>query len=216
MSTQTDRGIWITIGFIVLFMALVVGSFINRVQQPRIMPVSEMRANGLFLFDTPRDPGEFRLVDHHGKPFTEVELEGRWTLLFFGFTHCPDICPTTMSFLANLTEEFESTEVEDTRVVMVSVDPARDTTDVLASYVPYFHPEFLGVTGEFIDILNVARVFNSPFRKVTEPDSSYTVDHGTNVILINPKGDFHGFFRAPLDLAKVKVTYRSARYLWNH
>jgi len=89
MSTQTDRGIWITIGFILLFMALVVGSFINRVQQPRIMPVSEMRANGLFLFDTPRDPGEFRLVDHHGKPFTEVELEGRWTLLFFGLLTVP-------------------------------------------------------------------------------------------------------------------------------
>ena len=216
MKNQTSRGVWVTVALVVVFMALVVGSFINRVQQPRIMSATEMRANGLFLFETPRDPGEFALVDHHGKPFTAERLEGQWTLLFFGFTHCPDICPTTLSFLADLAGQLESTEVADTQVVMLSVDPARDTPDVLAGYVPYFHPDFVGVTGDFIEVLNVARAFNSPFRKVTAEDGSYQVDHSANVILINPRGDFHGFFRAPLDLAKVKVTYRSARYLWEH
>lgn len=215
-STANNRGVWITIACVVLFMAVVVGSFINRVQQPRIMSASEMRANGLFLFETPRDPGSFTLIDHRGEAFTERRLEGRWTLLFFGFTHCPDICPTTLSFLAQLQSQLESTEAADTQVIMLTVDPARDTVGVLANYVPYFDPEFLGVTGEFIDVLNVARAFNSPFRKVTEADGSYQVDHSANVMLINPRGDFHGFFRAPLDLAKFKVTYRSARYFWEN
>jgi protein SCO1/2 len=98
---------------------------------------------------------------------------------------------------------------------MVSVDPARDSVDQLAQYVPYFHPEFLGVTGDFPNILSFARRFNAPFRKVTSEDGDYQIDHSANVVLINPKGDFHGFFRAPLDLAKVKVTLRSAQYYWS-
>lgn len=216
MAKQTNqrRGVWITVGLILLFIAVIVASFVHRIQQPRIMTVNEMRANGLFLFDTPRDPGEFSLIDHNGEPFTATSLDGKWTLLFFGFTNCPDICPTTMSFLADLHKQLESTEAEDTQVVLVTVDPARDTVEQLASYVPYFDPSFVGVTGEFIEILKFTRKFNAPFRKVTEPDGSYQIDHSANVVLINPRGDFHGFFRAPLDMAKVKVTYRSARYLW--
>jgi len=215
VTTKPTGRIWLTVGLILLFIAIVLGSFIHRIQQPRIMTQTEMRANGLFLFETPRDPGEFTLVDHRGEPFTAARLEGGWTLLFFGFTHCPDICPTTMSFLADLHRQLESTEAADTRVVMVTVDPARDTPEALADYVPYFHPDFVGVTGEFLDILSFAQTFNAPFRKVTAEDGSYQVDHSANVILVNPRGDYHGFFRAPLDLAKVKVTYRSARYLWD-
>lgn len=214
MSTKTRRGVWITVAVIALFITVVVTSFVHRVSQPRIMGATEMRANGLFLFETPRDPGEFALVDHRGEAFTPARLEGHWTLIFFGFTHCPDVCPTTLSFLADLQRQLETTEAADTQVVMVSVDPARDTVARLSGYVPYFHPDFVGVTGEFIDILNFARTFNAPFRKVTEPDGSYQVDHSANVVLVNPRGDYHGFFKAPLDLAKVKVTYRSARYLW--
>lgn len=215
MTTKPTGRIWLTVGLILLFIAIVLGSFIHRIQQPRVMTQTEMRANGLFLFETPRDPGAFALVDHRGEPFTAGRLEGGWTLLFFGFTHCPDICPTTMSFLADLHRQLESTEAADTRVVMVTVDPARDTPEALADYVPYFHPDFVGVTGEFLDILSFAQTFNAPFRKVTAEDGSYQVDHSANVILVNPRGDYHGFFRAPLDLAKVKVTYRSARYLWD-
>ena len=97
---------------------------------------------------------------------------------------------------------------------MVSVDPARDTVEQLSTYVPYFHPEFLGVTGDFPDILSFARRFNAPFRKVT---GRWQLSNGSQRerCLINPKGDFHGFFRAPLDLAKMKVTLRSAQYYWS-
>ena len=112
--------------------------------------------------------------------------------------------------------ELEGTEAEDTKVVMISVDPARDTVEQLARYVPYFNADFSGVTGEFLDLFRFASALNTPFRKVPGQGEDYQVDHSANVVLINPRGHYHGFFKAPLDLAKMKVTYRAARYLWEH
>tara|TARA_Y100000766_G_C18445688_1_gene383468 strand:- start:27 stop:569 length:543 start_codon:yes stop_codon:yes gene_type:complete len=180
------------------------------------MSVAETRANGLFLFDTPRALGDFSLVDHNAEPFTQTALIGHWTLVFFGFTHCPDICPTTMAELAELKAQLADTEARDARVAMVSVDPARDTPERLADYVPYFHPDFLGVTGEFADILSFAQRLNAPFREVSEPEGAYQMEHSANVMLINPRGDYHGFFRTPLDIPKMRVTLRSTQYLWEH
>ena len=216
MSDSTKRGVRLTIVGVVLFMTVVVASFIHRIGEPRIMSVAETRANGLFLFDTPRALGDFFLVDHNAEPFTQSALMGHWTLVFFGFTHCPDICPTTMAELAELKAQLADTEARDAHVAMVSVDPARDTPERLADYVPYFHSDFLGVTGEFADILSFAQRLNAPFRKVSEPEGAYQIEHSANVMLINPRGDYHGFFRAPLDIPKMRVTLRSAQYVWEH
>lgn len=210
------RGIRLTIVAVVAFMLIVVAGFIHRIGQPRLMSDGELQANGLYLMDPPREVGEFALIDHRGEPFTGDSLEGRWTLIFFGFTNCPDVCPTTMAFLDGFVAELEGTEAAETSVVMISVDPARDTVEQLASYVPYFNPEFTGVTGEFLDLFRVATNLNTPFRRVPGQGEDYQVDHSANVVLINPRGDYHGFFKAPLDLAKMKVTYRAARYLWDH
>ncbi|MEK9791268.1 MAG: SCO family protein [Halieaceae bacterium] len=216
MAASNQPGVRWTIAGVLLFMTIVVASFIHRVGEPRIMSLAETRANGLFLFDTPRDVGDFSLTDHRGLSFTRDDLTDRWTLIFFGFTHCPDICPTTMAELAELKSQLADTEASDARVVMLSVDPARDTPDRLAQYVPYFHPDFIGVTGEFADILSVAQRLNAPFRKVSEPDGGYQMEHSANVMLMNPRGDYHGFFRAPLDIPKMRVTLRSTQYLWEH
>ncbi len=216
MTKSNTPGVRWTIAAVVAFMVLVVASFVHRVGEPRIMSLAETRANGLFLFDTPRDPGAFELLDHSGKPFSRAQLTGRWTLLFFGFTHCPDICPTTLMELAELKAQLADTEAETTQVIMISVDPARDTPERLAEYVPYFHPDFLGVTGDFADILSFAQRLNAPFRKVSDPDNGYQMEHSANVALMNPRGDYHGFFRAPIDIPKMRVTLRSTQYLWEH
>ena len=216
MVGSTQKGVRWTIAGVLFFMTVVVTSFIHRVGEPRIMSLAETRANGLFLFDTPRDPGEFSLIDHHGSPFTQEDLIDQWTLIFFGFTHCPDICPTTVAELAELKAQLVGTEASDARVVMLSVDPARDTPERLAQYVPYFHADFIGVTGDFTDILSFAQRLNAPFRKVSEPDGAYQMEHSANVMLMNPRGDYHGFFRAPLDIPKMRVTLRSTQYLWEH
>jgi protein SCO1/2 len=209
------RNIKITVAAILVFITIIVGGFVYRIQQPRVMTSTEMQVNGLYLLETPRNFGELSLVDHHGEPFDRASLQGHWTMVFFGFTHCPDVCPTTMAFMDKFMAELEGTEVEDTEVVLVTVDPARDTVEQLAAYVPYFNKEFTGVTGEFLDVHRFATALNTPFRKVPGQDENYQVDHSANVVLINPRGDYHGFFKAPLDLAKMKVTYRSARVLWN-
>ena len=150
-NANQARGIKVTVLCLAVFIAIVVAGFVHRIQQPRVMTEAEMMINGLYLLDTPRNIGEFELIDHHGQPFDRARLEGGWTLIFFGFTFCPDICPTTMTFLDGFVGQLEGTEAEDTRVVMVTVDPARDTVEQLAKYVPYFNPDFTGVTGEFLD-----------------------------------------------------------------
>jgi protein SCO1/2 len=215
-QTQSQgRGVKITVAVVVFFILVVIAMFVHRVQQPRIMTVAEMKLNGAYVLDIPRKIGEFALVDQDGSPFTNDRLKGAWTLVFFGFTNCPDICPTTMAFLNQLVQSLDGTEVEDTRVVMVSVDPARDTPDVLAEYVPYFNPDFVGVTGEFLDVHRFATALNTPFRKTPGQGENYQVDHSANVVLINPRGVYHGFFRAPLELGKMKLTYRSIRLWWD-
>jgi protein SCO1/2 len=211
-----SRGIRLTVAAIAVFMLVVVASFVHRVNMPRILTPGEMKINGAYMFETPRNIGEFDLVDHRGESFGPASLEGKWTLVFFGFTACPDICPTTMSFLNEFVQQLEGTEAEDTAVVMISVDPARDTVEQLAAYVPYFNPDFRGVTGEFLEIHRVATALNTPFRKVPGQGENYQVDHSSNVVLINPRGDYQGFFKAPLDLGKMKITYRSMRYLWDN
>ena len=213
-ANSRRRNVRLTIVAVLAFMLVIVAGFVHRIGQPRLMTTSEMQANGLYLMDPPRDLGDFDLATHRGARFTPDFLEGQWTLIFFGFTHCPDICPTTMAFLDRFVAALEGTEAQDTEVVMVSVDPERDTVEKLAAYVPYFNEGFTGVTGEFLDLFRFATALNTPFRKVPGQGEDYQVDHSANVVLINPRGDYHGFFKAPLDLAKMKVTYRAARYLW--
>lgn len=215
LNRSQTRNVRLTVAGLLLLIAVIVGGFIHQISQPRVMTNSELKLNGAFMFDPPRALPAFELINHHGDRFTVDDLRGHWTLMFFGFTYCPDICPTTMAFLARLVGELEGLpEEKDTRVVMVSVDPARDTPARLAEYVPYFHPDFIGVTGEFLDIHRFATALNTPFRKVPGEGGDYLVDHSANVVLINPRGDYHGFFKAPLDLAKMKVTYRSVRAVW--
>ncbi len=214
LDAAQSRGVRTTVIIVLAFITFVVAAFVYRIQQPRLMSVAEMKINGAYMLDTPRKIPEFSLVDQDGEAFTHSRLEGVWTLIFFGFTHCPDVCPTTMAFLNEFMGSLEGTEAEDTQVVMVSVDPARDTIEILAEYVPYFNPAFIGVTGEFLDVHRFATALNTPFRKASGQGKDYQVDHSANVVLINPRGDYHGFFRAPLDLGKMKVTYRSARLWW--
>jgi protein SCO1/2 len=211
-SDKTKRNIYITVAGVLLAIAFVIASLVYKIGQPRIMGTSELKINGAYMFDTPRAFKPFVLTDHLGQQFVPSRFDDKWTLVFFGFTHCPDVCPTTMSLLNQLMIKLAETgDDEDTQVIMVSVDPARDTVDVLAQYVPYFNPGFIGVTGQFLDIHRFATQLNTPFRKVMEEDGSYQVEHGGNIALINPKGHYHGFFKTPHDLAKLRATYRSVK-----
>jgi protein SCO1/2 len=100
---------------------------------------------------------------------------------------------------------------DDLQIILVSVDPARDTPEKLYSYVRFFNQDFIGLTGEFLDIHRFATQLNIPFNKVPGGGDNYSIDHSGNIAIINAKGHYVGFFKTPLDVAKIKASYHSIR-----
>lgn len=156
------------------------------------------------LLPSPKPLLDFTLVDHSGQPFTRDTLSGHWTFAFFGYTHCPDVCPTAMSMLVQVRRKLEASissgELPD--VVFFSVDPQRDTPEQLARFVPYFHPEFRGVTGDMEQIERVTRqigILHARAENGDENDENYLVDHSAAITLFDPAGKFHAVFGVPHD-----------------
>lgn len=207
---RRKRGVNITVAVILIFITLVMLGFLNKILSPRILSPIELQLNGARVFDQPRELSEFSLSTHQGREFSLASLEGQWSLVFFGFTQCPDVCPTTLSLLDNWYKTLDEGVQNSTQVVMVSVDPARDTEDLLAQYISYFNSEFSAVRGDFLSTKRFANQLNVAFNKVMQVDD-YTIDHSAHIALINPQGHYYGFFKPPFDVARLKLTYLSIR-----
>ena len=167
-----------------------------------------------FLWPDPPALPEFTLTDQRGEPFGLDRLKGRWSFLFFGFTHCPDVCPTTLSMLAKVSRELEPDDGPggDPQFVFVSVDPARDTPARLGEYVAYFDPDFLGVSGPDSALQPLARQLGIFVRRdAPDADGNYLVAHGAAVLLVDPQGRFVGVFQAPHDPVAIATSYRLIR-----
>ncbi len=205
---RRKRGIWITVASILCVITLFLSMFLVKITSPRLLSNAELQINRAIVFDAPRIIEDIQLVNHRGEPFTVEDLKGQWSLIYFGFTHCPDICPTTLATLARLVGDLESDVAKQTQVLLVSVDPARDTSEALSQYMGHFNPDFVGVTGEFMEILSFTRNVNVAFNKVMLKDD-YTIDHTGHLVLVNPNGHYHGIFKPPFDLATLKLTYQS-------
>lgn len=150
------------------------------------------------LLPEPRAIPEFTLAGTDGQPFTRARFEGRWSLIFVGFTHCPDVCPNTLGVLKNLRRQLGA-QKKNLQVVFLSVDPERDDVAALARYVEYFDPQFIGATGptEQLDKLGTALGFvymKSPGKTPT----TYNIDHSSALILVNPEARVAGYFTPPL------------------
>lgn len=141
---------------------------------------------------------EFELLDHAGNPIGRDVFAGQWDLVFFGFTHCPDICPLTMQVLSSARQQLAQSDIEPLpRIVLVSVDPERDRPEQLAQYVAYFGSDNLGITGELEQIRTLAGAFGIWFEKSPLGDDNYSVDHSAAVLLIDPAGRYRAVFSAP-------------------
>ncbi len=134
--------------------------------------------------------GPFRLTSHEGKPFTDADLKGKPFAVFFGFTHCPEVCPTT---LYDLTQDLEAlgSDADRLRVAFITVDPEQDTPDLMKTYLSSFDPRIVGLTGTPEEIAAVAKAYKIYYRKVPT-DSGYTMDHSATVFLMDGRGDFYG------------------------
>jgi len=142
-----------------------------------------------------------QLTDQDGRPFDLASLRGRPVLVFFGYTHCPDVCPTTLSTMNSVTKKLAAAKLSGApvRVVFVSIDPERDTIQHLAEYVPYFNKDFLGVTGTPAQVDAFTKQLNILHMRGSEPasDGNYTMDHTASILLIDPRARFSAIFSAP-------------------
>lgn len=212
LRPEQKRGIYLTVTVAVACVSLFVGMFVYGLSKPKVLSDSELKTNGTFLFDNPRSFKDFSLVDYNNQAFTPENLKGKWTLVFFGFTYCPDVCPTTLALLNRFYQQQQTTGLAtDLQIVLVSVDPARDTPEKLYDYVRFFNQDFVGVTGEFLDLHRFATQLNIPFSKAPGGGENYTIEHSANIAIINPQGHYVGFFRSPLALSKLNIGYESIR-----
>ncbi|MBV8341350.1 MAG: SCO family protein [Gammaproteobacteria bacterium] len=150
---------------------------------------------------------DFSLVDTTGRPFARRDLAGHPTLVFFGFTHCPDVCPTTLVKLAQLRRR---AALPGLRVLFVSVDPQRDTPPVLGAYVHAFDPAFAALTGGREALARLAANFGVAVSRVELPGGDYTMDHSAVIFLLNRSGDIAALFTPPFEVPALAADLASA------
>jgi protein SCO1/2 len=153
----------------------------------------------------PRPVGGFILTDAKGATTTARDLAGHPTLVFFGFTHCPDVCPTTLALLAGVQKQAarEEPRLANLRVALISVDPERDTPEQVGRYVASFGSDFIGLTGSPPEIVNATRSFNAAFARVELPGGAYTMDHSATVYVLDSGARIVAVFTPPLNAAAL-------------
>ncbi|MDZ7825473.1 MAG: SCO family protein [Gammaproteobacteria bacterium] len=214
-----SSGIRNTILACLAFMALMVGLFVNNMLREPELSDDELREQGIIVLPQPRELEPFELTGSNGEPFTREDLVGQWTFAYFGFTHCPDICPVTLSVMGRARQQLleaesgKESEAGAFQGIMVSVDPERDTPEVLEEFVTYFSPDFVGVTGSREEIAELAGQVSVAFAAMPDPDApdGYVVDHTGNIVIINPRGHYHGFIRMPHSADQVVLAYETLR-----
>ena len=155
----------------------------------------------------PKAVRDFLLTDTTGRPFTRASLAGAPSLVFFGFTHCAEVCPTTLATLAQVRKAAAVTAL---RVLLVSVDPQRDTPAMLGSYVHAFDPEFLGLTGDARSIERMTSDFGVAASRVELPGGDYTMDHSAVVFLLDTRARIAAVFTPPFEVRSFAADVRAA------
>ena len=197
LQQKQKRTVKITVAFLAI---IVIGFFIAIFlkfanMKPDIK--AELEANHTLIFQTPRILPEVTLTRHTGESFTTAQFKGSWNIVNFGYTFCPDICPTNMADM-NIAHKLltEAGLADQIRFWMVSVDPARDTTEQLSNYVPYFNPHFIGLTGDAGQITTLATQLSAVFYQEGSGEA-YTVAHSDNYAIVDPQGHFVALMRPP-------------------
>ncbi len=142
----------------------------------------------------PRQVKDFNLVDFNNQPFTLENVKGKWSLIFFGYTHCPDICPLALNAMAEVHTKLaeNKADLDQLQILFVSVDPKRDTPEHMKNFVTFYNPSFMAATGEDAELKALTSQLAIQY-KVHEPDENgdYLVDHSSWLIMLNPEGQFH-------------------------
>jgi protein SCO1/2 len=207
MKTRSFSSILLLISLAILVM--VAAFVVVKVSKPSIPPelIGVLRPQVSLI-------REFQLTDQHGEKFDNQSLNGKWSFVFFGYTFCPDICPTTLAVLTAMQKQLQhAPEIwSDTQVVFVSVDPKRDTQEILANYMDFFNKEFYAVTGSRSEIDKLTRQFGAGY--IIEPETSpghYLVSHTGAIFLTDSQGALVASFSMPHDPGLIASLYRQIR-----
>lgn len=199
MSLKT-KGVTFTVvvllGIAALFSGIFVGQHIHFKKK-----IDVAKFHGTYL-ENPRTINQFSLTGTDQKTFDNSSLQGQWTLLFFGFTNCGYLCPTTLAEVSKMYRILEAQGVKDLpRVVMISIDPDRDSQEKLGHYMTSFHPDFYGARGEEVSVKAMTREMGIAYTKIIDKNSidpqNYDVQHSGALMLFNPQGELNAFFTTP-------------------
>ncbi len=156
---------------------------------------------------------DFLLEDHHGKAFTNESLRGKWSFVFFGYTHCPDVCPTTLALLNQVDEKLKKAkDIVLPQTIFISVDPERDTMEHLAADVPDFNSEFIGVRGSIQQLQALTAPLGRAFGQEGNEEGDvasddYEVFHSSRILLVDPKARLKALFSSPQDFNQIVSDY---------
>lgn len=198
-----SRGTFLLVAVVLALAAAAGGAWVAARFAPPPEPVQAR------LLQAPRTVPAVPMIDHSGSPLGEAAFRGHWTLVFFGFTHCPDVCPTTLSTLARASRRLDDLRVADRpRVMMVSVDPGRDSPEQLARYVAHFDPSFTGVSVAAEHLPALTAAFGVAYAYVPTGDADYSVDHTAAVFLVDPQARVAAVFLTPHEAETMAEDYR--------
>jgi protein SCO1/2 len=198
-------GVQKTVLVTVAAIALVLGAVVAKVNRQAPLDRDVLSNAGIFLFDNPRSLPDVMLQSSTEATWTQQDLIGQWDLLFFGYTFCPDICPTTMADLRALTQALPQATQDTLQVTMVSVDPERDTPQQLTEYLAYFKADFKGVTGEPAQLAKFAKALSIAYIPPNTSEENYLVDHSGQVVMVNAEGQYVGFIRPPFKTEELSL-----------
>ncbi len=184
---------------------------------PTNLTETEARLPGVTIYPEAIALSGFQLIDQQGNDFQNENLQDKWTLLFFGFTSCPDVCPLTLAELQKFYSTLQGTEyADDTRVILVSVDPARDSPAVMADYLRQFNEEFIGLTGAAETISQLAKELYISHSEISHQHegpaaSPEVITHSAHIAVMNPAGRYHSVIWAPHEDSKLTAAYQFIR-----
>ncbi len=210
MSTRKNR-VTSTVIILIVFMALIAGLFVSE-QFHKKKKVDYSEFNGTLLHK-PREIKQFALTGIDNKPFSSENLKGQWTMVFFGFTNCGFVCPTTMAELAKMYSLLEKNHVSPLpRVVMISIDPERDNQEKLKAYVRAFNRNFYGARGSMDIVSEMTKEMGIAYTKIALPAKAnaenYDMQHSGAVVLFNPEGELSAFFTTPHQAGLLAKDYQ--------
>lgn len=170
-------------------------------------PISAVQFDSATVLEAGPPLAPFALTDQFGRPFTAANLAGHWTFFYFGYTSCPDVCPTTLKVLGQMLKRLPPERAAAAQIVFVSVDPKRDTPDKLGKYVDYFGRGFLGVTGDDAALQALTKPLGIHYGRHEADGPTYLVDHSSNVLAVGPEGSLRMLFSPPFDSATMAANF---------